>query len=147
MFEFSLSELTVVMVVALIVIGPERLPKVARTLGHLYGRARRYVNGVKADISRDLAIEEFRQLQQKVQAEAAALEASARQTGQQIDQQVGQLNRSVASAVSQPLPPDSAAVAAAPGIAAPAAVVASATETATPAGGNAAPNPPAAESR
>lgn len=145
MFEFSLSELTVVMVVALIVIGPERLPKVARTLGHLYGRARRYVNGVKADISRDLAIEEFRQLQQKVQAEAAALEASARQTGQQIDQQVGQLNRSVASAVSQPLPPASAAVAAAPGIAAPAAPGAAA-GAATPAVGEAQ-RPPAAESR
>ena len=56
MFDFSLAELMVVMVVALIVIGPERLPKVARTLGHLYGRAQRYVNGVKADIARDLAI-------------------------------------------------------------------------------------------
>ncbi len=56
MFDFSLAELMVVMVVALIVIGPERLPKVARTLGHLYGRAQRYVNGVKADIARDMAI-------------------------------------------------------------------------------------------
>jgi sec-independent protein translocase protein TatB len=45
MFDFSFSELMVVMVVALIVIGPERLPKVARTLGHLWGRAQRYVNG------------------------------------------------------------------------------------------------------
>ncbi|MDD2721319.1 MAG: Sec-independent protein translocase protein TatB [Gallionella sp.] len=104
MFDFSLSELTVVMVVALIVIGPERLPKVARTLGHLYGRARRYVNGVKADISRDLAIEEFRQLQQKVQAEATALEVSARQLGQQVDQQVGQLNHAVSDAVNKSLP-------------------------------------------
>jgi len=65
MFDFSLAELVVVMVVALIVIGPERLPKVARTLGHLYGRAQRYVNGVKADISRDMAMDDYRQLQQK----------------------------------------------------------------------------------
>ena len=96
MFDFSLPELMVVMVVALIVIGPERLPKVARTLGHLYGRAQRYVNGVKADISRDMAIEEYRQLQQKVQAEAAALQQSMQQAGQTIDQQVQEINRSVA---------------------------------------------------
>ena len=99
MFDFSLSELVVVMVVALIVIGPERLPKVARTLGHLYGRAQRYVNGVKADISRDMAIEEFRQLQQTVQAEASAIEQSAQQVQQTLDQQVQQINQ----AVAQPL--------------------------------------------
>ena len=52
MFDFGISELMLIMVVALIVIGPERLPKVARTLGHLWGRAQRYVNGVKADIER-----------------------------------------------------------------------------------------------
>lgn len=96
MFDFSLSELVVVLVVALIVIGPERLPKVARTLGHLYGRAQRYINGVKADIERDMAIEEFRQLQQKVQAEAAALEQSVQQTNQTIQQEVHALNQAVA---------------------------------------------------
>ncbi|MDD2776383.1 MAG: Sec-independent protein translocase protein TatB [Gallionella sp.] len=96
MFDFSLSELMVVLVVALVVIGPERLPKVARTLGHLYGRAQRYINGVKADISRDMAIEEFRQLQQKVQAEATALEQSVQQTNQTINQEVQALNQSVA---------------------------------------------------
>lgn len=102
MFDFSLPELMVVMVVALVVIGPERLPKVARTLGHLYGRAQRYVNGVKADISRDMAIEEFRQLQQKVQAEASAVEQSVQQATQALDQQVQQLNRAVAQPPSQP---------------------------------------------
>jgi sec-independent protein translocase protein TatB len=96
MFDFSFSELMVVMVVALIVIGPERLPKVARTLGHLWGRAQRYVNGVKADIERDLAVEEFRQLQQKVQAEASALEQSVKQVALTADQQVQQINAAVA---------------------------------------------------
>ncbi len=96
MFDFSLSELMVVMVVALIVIGPERLPKVARTLGHLYGRAQRYINGVKADIERDMAVEEFRQLQQKVQAEASALEQSMQQTNQTVQQEVQALNQAVA---------------------------------------------------
>jgi sec-independent protein translocase protein TatB len=88
--------LMVVMVVALIVIGPERLPKVARTLGHLWGRAQRYVNGVKADIKRDMAVEEFRQLQQKVQAEANAVEQSVKQVTLTADQQVQQINEAVA---------------------------------------------------
>lgn len=96
MFDFGFSELMVVMVVALIVIGPERLPKVARTLGHLWGRAQRYVNGVKADIERDMAVEEFRQLQQKIQNEASALEQSVKQVTLTADQQVQQINEAVA---------------------------------------------------
>ena len=96
MFDFSLSELMLIMVVALIVIGPERLPKVARTLGHLWGRAQRYVNGVKADIERDMAVEEFRQLQQKVQAEASAVEKSFQEAAKTADQQVREINEAVA---------------------------------------------------
>jgi len=96
MFDFSFSELIVVLVVALVVIGPERLPKVARTLGHLYGRAQRYVNGVKADIARDMAVEEFRQLQQKVQAEAQVVEQSVKNMVFSVDEQVQQINAAVA---------------------------------------------------
>lgn len=103
MFDFSFSELMVVMVVALIVIGPERLPKVARTLGHLWGRAQRYVNGVKADIERDLNADEFRQMQQKVQAEAGAMEQSVKQAVLTVDQQVQQINEAVAK-LSRPAP-------------------------------------------
>jgi sec-independent protein translocase protein TatB len=103
MFDFSFAELMVIMVVALIVIGPERLPKVARTLGHLWGRAQRYVNGVKADIERDMAVEEFRQLQQKVQAEASAIEQSVKQAVLTADQQVQQINEAVAK-LSSPDP-------------------------------------------
>ena len=96
MFGFSFAELTVIMVVALVVIGPERLPKVARTMGHLWGRAQRYVNGVKADIERDMAVEEFRQLQQKVQAEASAIEQSFNQAALTADEQLQQINDAVA---------------------------------------------------
>lgn len=96
MFDFSVSELMVIMVVALVVIGPERLPKVARTMGHLWGRAQRYVNNVKADIKRDMDIEEYRQLQQKVQAEASALEQTFKEASQTADQQVQQINEAVA---------------------------------------------------
>jgi sec-independent protein translocase protein TatB len=91
-FDISFSEMVVIAVITLIVVGPERLPKVARTLGHLWGRAQRYINGVKADISRDMALEELRQLQAKVQQEADAVTSATRTVSQQVDQQVQQLN-------------------------------------------------------
>ncbi len=96
MFDFGFSELMVVMVVALVVIGPERLPKVARTLGHLWGRGQRYVNNVKADIERDMNVEEFRKLQQSVQAEASAVGESVKQMTLSVDQQLQQINETVA---------------------------------------------------
>lgn len=99
MFDVGFSEILVIAVVALIVIGPERLPKVARTLGHLFGRAQRYVNGVKADISRDMALDELRKTQQKVQQEVGAVEQALQQTTQQVSQQVQQLNDAVAQSV------------------------------------------------
>jgi sec-independent protein translocase protein TatB len=102
MFDFSIAELMVIMVVALIVIGPERLPKVARTMGHLWGRAQRYVNGVKADIERDMAVEEFRQLQQKVQAEASAVEQSVKDVALTADQQMHQIEEEMAQLSSSP---------------------------------------------
>lgn len=100
MFGIDFSELMVILVIALIVIGPERLPKVARTLGMLWARAQRYVNGVKSDIARDMAIEEFRQLQQKMQQEASSLEQSLKQASQKVDHEVRELN----SVLARPTP-------------------------------------------
>lgn len=100
MFGIDFSELMVILVIALVVLGPERLPKVARTLGMVWGRAQRYINGVKADIARDMAIEELRQMQQKVQREASSLEQSVQQVAQNVDQQV----REIGSTVARPLP-------------------------------------------
>ena len=116
MFEFSFSELMVVLVVALVVIGPERLPKVARTLGLLWGRAQRYVNGVKADIERDMAVAELREMKAKIQAEAEAAQQAAKQLDQNLDQQVRKLNVAAAKPLQElqqqaqlPLQPVSAA--------------------------------------
>ncbi len=100
MFGIDFSELLVILVVTLIVVGPERLPKVARTLGALWARAQRYVNGVKADIARDMAAEDMRQLQLKIQQEAReaeeALNRGAQAAAQSVDQQVRELNSAVA---------------------------------------------------
>ena len=76
MFDIGFSEIVVIAVVALIVIGPERLPKTARTLGHLFGRLQRYVNDVKSDISREMELEELRKLQQEMKSAASDLESS-----------------------------------------------------------------------
>ncbi len=78
MFDIGFSELMVIGVVALLVIGPERLPKVARTLGHLLGRAQRYVNDVKSDINREIQLDELKKLQTQVTDSARALEDSVR---------------------------------------------------------------------
>ncbi len=67
MFDVSFSELIVIAVVALIVIGPEKLPKVARTLGALVGRMQRYVAQVKEEVNREVRFQELQQLQQEIQ--------------------------------------------------------------------------------
>lgn len=66
MFDIGFTELIVIGVVALIVVGPERLPKVARTAGHLYGRLQRYVSSVKSDISREVELDELRKVGQNL---------------------------------------------------------------------------------
>ncbi len=78
MFDIGFSELMVIGIVALLVIGPERLPKVARTLGHLLGRAQRYVNDVKSDINREIQLDELKKLQSQVTDSARELESSVR---------------------------------------------------------------------
>ena len=76
MFDIGFSELLVIGVVALIVIGPEKLPRVARTLGHLAGRMQRYVADVKADINREIEFEELRKMRDSVQQAATDIKSS-----------------------------------------------------------------------
>ena len=76
MLDISFSEIAVIGAVALVVLGPERLPKVARTAGHLFGRLQRYVNGVKADIAREMEASELSSIKQEVQNAARAFEKS-----------------------------------------------------------------------
>ena len=78
MMDFGLDKLALIGAVALVVIGPEKLPRVARTLGHLLGRAQRYVNDVKSDINREIQLDELKKLQTQVTESARALEDSVR---------------------------------------------------------------------
>ena len=101
MFDFSFPELIVTMLIALVIIGPERLPKVARTLGHLLGRAQRYINKMKSDITRDMELEELNQLQKKVQVEADTLQHSVRQVAADVDGEVMKVNRDLEQTAEQ----------------------------------------------
>jgi sec-independent protein translocase protein TatB len=74
MFDIGFSELLVIAIVTLIVVGPERLPKVARTVGLLFGRAQRYVNEVKTDINRELKLEELRKIEADMRESARNME-------------------------------------------------------------------------
>jgi sec-independent protein translocase protein TatB len=95
MFDVGFSELLVIGLVALIVIGPERLPRVARTLGILAGRLQRYVADVKADINREVELDELRKMKDSVQQAASGFESSVQS---EINKTEDELNAAVNSA-------------------------------------------------
>ena len=105
MFNFGISEIMVIAVVGLIVIGPERLPRVARTLGHLFGRMQRYVSEVKADINREIELDELRKLQASMKEAAQEIEDSVSKQVNFIEDEVKQAEsetrKSVESAVEE----------------------------------------------
>src|SRR5438552_720550 len=95
MFDIGFSELMVIAVIALVVIGPERLPRVARTLGHLAGRLQRYVADVKADINREIELDELRKMRDSMQQAASSFETSV---NTELAKTADELNQSVAAA-------------------------------------------------
>lgn len=84
MFDLSFTELMLVGVVALVVIGPEKLPKVARTVGHLLGRAQRYVSDVKGDIQREVELDELRKMKDEMESAAQSVKGSFAETESRI---------------------------------------------------------------
>jgi len=99
MFDIGFTELMIIGVVGLVVIGPERLPRVARTVGHLLGRLQRYVGDVKSDIQREMQLEDLKKLQQEVAEQARDLENNIRNQAndlkQGMDKTAGELNDTV----------------------------------------------------
>lgn len=80
MFDIGFSEMVIVAVVALVVLGPERLPRVARQAGQWMGKLQRYISDVKSDINRQMELEELRKLQADVKDAASSLESSLKST-------------------------------------------------------------------
>ena len=97
MFDIGFSELVIISLIALIVIGPQRLPRVARTLGHLAGRMQRYVADVKADINREVEMEELKKMRTDVEQAASSFETSVQS---ELNKTESELNAAASAAVS-----------------------------------------------
>jgi len=108
MFDIGFSELLVILVVALLVIGPERLPKVARTAGLLFGRLQRYVNDVKADIQREMELDELKKLRSQFEDAARSVEQSVNEVGREITAASDDLNRTIGGDAQTPATPPAA---------------------------------------
>jgi sec-independent protein translocase protein TatB len=103
-FDIAFSEILVIAVVALVVIGPERLPKVAKTLGHMYGRLQRYVSDVKADINREMELDELRKLQSEVQSAARDIESSVTSAAREVESGMRSVQTQLNAAGNAPAP-------------------------------------------
>jgi len=121
MFDIAFSELLVIGVVALVVIGPERLPKVARTMGVLFGRLQRYVSQVKSDINREMELSELskvktefegaaREFQRDIESKVHEAERDIREVESDIDRQM----RGDSAAAPAPAPDEPATAGAMP---------------------------------
>jgi len=89
MFDLSFGEMAMIGAVALVVLGPERLPKVARTVGEWAGKAQRYVSQVKADINREMEVAELKKLQEQARGIAQEFEAAVHSEVKGIESGVG----------------------------------------------------------
>jgi sec-independent protein translocase protein TatB len=104
MFDVGFSELVLIAVVALIVIGPERLPKVARTAGTLVGRMRNYVSTVKLEVEREMQLEDLKKLQQEIhnqQIDVSVTENSMLPISKEKNKTKSQTKKSVSSRQSK----------------------------------------------
>jgi len=116
MFDIGFSEMIVIGVVALLVIGPEKLPRVARTIGALMGRAQRYVNDVKADINREIELDELKKLRTTVTEAAQSIENSVKETVSGFEAQAAELNNLASGTASPAAGAQAAAAVAAPAL-------------------------------
>jgi len=99
MFDIAFTELMIIGLVALIVIGPEKLPRMARTLGHLAGRLQRYVADVKADINREIELDELRKMRDSMQQSASEFQSSVQS---ELTKTESELNKTVEEVVKDP---------------------------------------------
>ncbi len=87
MIDFGFDKLALISAVALIVIGPEKLPKMARTVGHLLGKAQRYVADVKAEVNRSIELDELKKMKTQFEDAARNVEGEVASATQSFDQE------------------------------------------------------------
>jgi sec-independent protein translocase protein TatB len=101
MFDFSLGELAMIGAVALIVLGPERLPKVARSLGEWIGKAQRYVAQVKSEINREMELAELKKLQEEARAAAQSIQSGLQGAVDELKSEVNSLKGGIEAGVAE----------------------------------------------
>lgn len=111
MFDIGFSEIVLIGLVALVVIGPERLPMVARTVGTMLARMQRYVNEVKSEVEREMRLEELKKLQTNVEEQARVIERTVRTEMNEAEQSLRKIAEEAAvepTAATTTLPPQPA---------------------------------------
>lgn len=108
MLDFSFGELMMIGAVALVVLGPERLPRVARAFGEMLGKAQRYVSQVRADFQREVELADLRRLQQEAQKAAASIDSSFKQVATSLQETAEQAASDLSAAGAPPPQADSA---------------------------------------
>lgn len=110
MFDIAFSELVVIAIVALIVIGPEKLPKVARTLGTLAGRMQKYMTQIKEEVNRESRFAELQKLQDEIRNAGNAAQEKLQSEADKISQdlQINEAGQDINAALNKPVspPPD-----------------------------------------
>ncbi len=101
MFDIGFSEMVVCAVVALVVIGPERLPRVARTLGILFGRLQRYVAQVKADINREMEAADLGKVKTEFESAARSFEADVKSQAADVEREVRDAQTAIETSLSE----------------------------------------------
>ena len=114
MFDIGFSELLVCAVVALVVIGPERLPKVARTLGVLFGRLQRYVTQVKADINREMDLAELGKVKSEFESAARSFQSEVQEKAGEVEREMRDAHASIERTLDGVAEPAAAAPASPP---------------------------------
>jgi sec-independent protein translocase protein TatB len=100
MFDIGFSEILLVAVVALVVIGPERLPGVARNVGRYAGRLQRYVNDIKRDFNREVEFEEIKRLQHEMETTVQSMQESMRAVETTLQQETQKHQSDLTAALS-----------------------------------------------
>jgi sec-independent protein translocase protein TatB len=100
MIDLGLEKMMVIGAVALIVIGPEKLPRVARTVGTLIGKAQRYVADVKAEVNRSIELEELKKMKQEVETAARDVESSIHTTVRDVERELNDATQGIANSMS-----------------------------------------------
>ena len=102
MLDIGVTKIAIVGAIALVVIGPERLPALARTLGTLLGRAQRYVADVKAEVNRSMELEELKKMKDTVTAAASEVERSIHSSASEIDKTWSEASQTLTGTESAP---------------------------------------------